>query len=156
MASEELQPLQGMSDLVAPEMALWQALEAQARRVFHLYGYSEIRTPVLEKASVFERSLGDTDGCGAEGDVRVRGPGRAAYRLRPEGTAGVIRYVASRGQDAAGRAPLLHRPDVPRERPQAGRKRQFHQVGAEFIGRRIAAADAEASRCRCTCCARGA
>jgi histidyl-tRNA synthetase len=120
MGSEELQPLQGMSDLFAPEIAVWQRIEAEARRVFDLYGYSEIRTPVLEKASVFERSLGDTTDVVQKEMYAFEDRGGRRIALRPEGTAGVIRNVASRGQDAQDARLYLHRTDVPR-RAAAGR-----------------------------------
>ena len=57
MASNEFQPLQGMSDIHAPEIYLWQMIEDRARRLFSCYGYEELRTPSLEKLSVFKRSI---------------------------------------------------------------------------------------------------
>ncbi len=143
MGSEELQPLQGMSDLFAPEIAIWQQIEKEARRVFDLYGYSEIRTPVLEKASVFERSLGDTTDVVQKEMYAFEDRGGRRICLRPEGTAGVIRHVASRGQDAQDARLYYIGPMFRAERPQAGRKRQFHQVGSEFMGPPQPAADAE-------------
>ena len=143
MGSEDLQPLQGMSDLYAPEIAVWQRIEAEARRVFDLYGYSEIRTPVLEKASVFERSLGDTTDVVQKEMYAFEDRGGRRICLRPEGTAGVIRHVASRGQDAQDARLFYIGPMFRAERPQAGRKRQFHQVGSEFMGPPQPAADAE-------------
>jgi histidyl-tRNA synthetase len=143
MASEEFLPLQGMADLSAPEIRRWQHVEAAARRVFGLYGYDEVRTPVLERATVFERSLGDTtDVVQKEMYVfETRGGQRVA--LRPEGTAGVMRYVASRGQEADEARLWYAGPMFRGERPQAGRRRQFHQIGAERLGPPCAAADAE-------------
>lgn len=143
MGSEELQPLQGMSDLVAPEIAIWQRIEEQSRRIFDLYGYTEIRTPLLEKASVFERSLGDTTDVVQKEMYAFEDRGGRRVALRPEGTAGVIRYVASRGQDAQDARIYYIGAMFRAERPQAGRKRQFHQVGSEFIGTPNPAADAE-------------
>ena len=69
MASNEFQPLQGMSDIQAPEIHLWRMIEEKAREIFLAYGYEEIRTPVLEKLSVFQRSLGDTTDVVKKGDV---------------------------------------------------------------------------------------
>jgi histidyl-tRNA synthetase len=132
-----------MSDLFAPEIAVWQRIEAEARRVFDLYGYSEIRTPVLEKASVFERSLGDTTDVVQKEMYAFEDRGGRRIALRPEGTAGVIRHVASRGQDAQDARLYYIGPMFRAERPQAGRKRQFHQVGSEFMGPPQPAADAE-------------
>ncbi|MFH0908649.1 MAG: histidine--tRNA ligase [bacterium] len=143
MAAEEFQPLQGMSDISAPEVELWQDIEAQARRIFHLYGYTEVRTPVLERAGLFERSLGDTTDVVQKEMYAFEDRGGRRIALRPEGTASVIRYVASRGQDAADARLYYCGPMFRAERPQAGRKRQFHQVGSEFIGPANPAADAE-------------
>ena len=143
MASDEFQPLQGMSDLFPPDIAIWQAVESAARRVFHRYGYEEIRTPILEKASVFERSLGDTTDVVQKEMYAFEDRGGRRIALRPEGTAGVIRYVASRGQDANDARLFYIGPMFRAERPQAGRKRQFHQVGSEYIGPPNPVADAE-------------
>ena len=132
-----------MSDLFAPEISVWQRIEVEARRVFDLYGYSEIRTPVLEKASVFERSLGDTTDVVQKEMYAFEDRGGRRIALRPEGTAGVIRHVASRGQDAQDARLYYIGPMFRAERPQAGRKRQFHQVGSEFMGPPQPAADAE-------------
>jgi histidyl-tRNA synthetase len=60
MASSEFQPLQGMSDIHAPDVWLWQMIEERSRKLFHCYGYEELRTPSLEKVTVFKRSIGDT------------------------------------------------------------------------------------------------
>ena len=143
MGSEELQPLQGMSDVVAPEVAVWQHLEAEARRVFALYGYTEIRTPLLEKASVFERSLGDTTDVVQKEMYKFEDRGGRWITLRPEGTAGVIRHLATRGQEAQDARVYYIGPMFRAERPQAGRKRQFHQAGAEFLSAPSPASDAE-------------
>ncbi len=143
MASEELQPLQGMSDIVAPEVSVWQRMEAEARRVFDLYGYTEIRTPLLEKASVFERSLGDTTDVVQKEMYKFEDRGGRWVTLRPEGTAGVIRHLGSRGQEAQDARVYYIGPMFRAEKPQAGRKRQFHQTGAEFLGAPNPVADAE-------------
>jgi histidyl-tRNA synthetase len=143
MASEEFQPLQGMSDIASPEVERWQRVEDEARRIFHLYGYAEIRTPILEKESVFVRSLGDTTDVVQKEMYAFEDRGGRRITLRPEGTASVMRFVASRGQDAQDARLYYIGPMFRAERPQAGRKRQFHQVGAEYIGAPSPAADAE-------------
>ncbi len=144
MSDEELQPIKGMSDLGPPEIQLWQQLEASARDVFQLYGYQEVRTPIVEKASVFIRSLGDgTDVVQKEMYTLTSRDGKEQYAIRPEGTAGVIRYVASLGQDAQEARFYYLGPMFRGERPQKGRRRQFHQIGAEAIGPSSPAADAE-------------
>ncbi len=134
MASEEFQPIQGMSDLAYPEINLWQQLEESARRVLSLYGFSEVRTPIVEKRSVFDRSLGDTTDVVQKEMYQFEDAGGRPLVLRPEGTAGITRFIASLGQDGDGARVYYVGPMFRRERPQAGRKRQFHQFGAESIG----------------------
>lgn len=143
MSSDEFQPIQGMSDLAFPEIAVWQNLESQARSLLSLYGFTEVRTPVVEKRAVFERSLGDTTDVVQKEMYQFEDAGGRHLVLRPEGTAGITRYIASLGQDGAGARVFYFGPMFRRERPQAGRKRQFHQIGAEAIGDPSAYADAE-------------
>ncbi|HMP76749.1 MAG TPA: histidine--tRNA ligase [Kiritimatiellia bacterium] len=143
MASEELQPLQGMADLGPPEVARWQNLEAEARRLLSLYGFSEIRTPVLERSELFVRSLGGETDVVQKEMYLFEDRGGRSVALRPEGTAGVMRHVASRGQDAQDARLYYIGPMFRCERPQAGRRRQFHQLGVEAIGVPNPAADAE-------------
>lgn len=144
MASEEFQPLQGMSDLSSPEISIWHRIESTTRRVFHLYGCEEVRTPVLEKSTVFERTMGDTTDVVQKEMYVFEDRGGRRVALRPEGTAGVMRYIAGLGQDGNDARVYYIGPMFRCERPQAGRKRQFHQLGAELIGPANAAADAEA------------
>jgi histidyl-tRNA synthetase len=115
---------------------VWAEVEASARRVFGLYGYREIRTPVLEKTELFVRSVGEsTDIVGKEMYTFADRKGRS-LSLRPESTASVARAFVQHG---------LHHESLPvklfycgphfrYERPQRGRYRQFHQIGAELIG----------------------
>ena len=143
MSSEELQPLLGMADLAAPEIALWQRIESEARRLFDLYGYEEVRTPLLERVTVFERSLGDATDVVQKEMYAFEDRGGRRVALRPEGTAGVMRFVASRGQEAQDARLYYLGPMFRGERPAAGRRRQFHQIGAEAVGGPAPAADAE-------------
>ena len=144
MADEELQPIKGMSDLGPPDIQLWQQLESSARDVLQLYGFQEVRTPIVEKASVFIRSLGDgTDVVQKEMYTLTSRDGKEQYAIRPEGTAGVMRYVASLGQEAQDARLYYLGPMFRGERPQKGRRRQFHQLGVEAIGPASPAADAE-------------
>lgn len=145
MADEDLQPIKGMSDLGPPDIERWQSLEATARAIFRCYGFGEIRTPMLEKIAVFTRSLGDnTDVVQKEMYTLASRDGKEQYALRPEGTAGVMRYVASLGQDGQDARLYYIGPMFRGERPQKGRRRQFHQIGVEAIGAPSPAADAEA------------
>lgn len=143
MSSGEFRPLPGMSDIAAPEIRLWQHVETTARGLFALYGVDEIRTPVVERESVFTRAIGEgTDVVGKEMYAfDDRGGRRLA--LRPEGTAGVIRALCGLGAEAAGARVYYIGPMFRAERPQAGRKRQFHQIGVEWLGPPSPRTDAE-------------
>ncbi|MCS6772023.1 MAG: histidine--tRNA ligase [Kiritimatiellae bacterium] len=134
MSNEELQPLQGMADIGPPEISRWQELEAEARRVLALYGFEEIRTPILERLDLFVRSLGDSTDVVQKEMYSFTDRGGRRLALRPEGTAGAIRYLASKGQDAADARIYYMGPMFRAERPQAGRRRQFHQLGVEALG----------------------
>ncbi|MDF7799836.1 histidine--tRNA ligase [Pontiellaceae bacterium B1224] len=143
MASNEFQSLQGMSDIQAPEIYLWRMMEERARSVFNSYSYEELRTPVLEKLSVFQRSLGDTTDV-VKKEMYSFKPSKHELAMRPEGTAGTIRHLAGRGEEGLNARVFYIGPMFRYERPQAGRKRQFHQVGVEATGEPNPLADAEA------------
>jgi histidyl-tRNA synthetase len=132
-----------MHDLLPEDMHLWHRLEKTIREVFPAYGFSEIRVPVLEKTELFARAIGDaTDVVEKEMYSFVDRNGDS-LSLRPEGTAGVVRAVLQNGLLYAAPLRLWYMgPMFRRERPQKGRTRQFHQVGAEVFG--AAGPDAEA------------
>jgi histidyl-tRNA synthetase len=142
MASSEFQPLQGMSDIQVPEIYLWRMIEEKSRAIFNSYGYDELRTPVLEKLSVFQRSLGDTTDV-VKKEMYSFKPSKHEIAMRPEGTAGTIRHLAGRGEEGLNARVFYIAPMFRYERPQAGRKRQFHQVGVEATGEPNPLADAE-------------
>ena len=129
------EPLPGTSDLWEPEVSDWLLLENTAREVFSRYGYSELRTPIFERTDVFVRNLGsDTDVVQKE-MYTFQDRGGRSLTLRPEGTAGVIRAIANRGLDQSEEARVFYfGPMFRGERPAAGRRRQFHQVGVEAVG----------------------
>lgn len=143
MASASHQPIQGMSDIAPPDIALWQMIEQRAREIFARYRFSEVRTPVLEKLELFTHSLGDTTDVVTKEMYTLEDRGGRKLALRPEGTAGAIRYVASGGDKTAAARIFYMGPMFRCERPQAGRKRQFHQIGVEAIGAPNPLADAE-------------
>ncbi|MBT8041939.1 MAG: histidine--tRNA ligase [Pontiella sp.] len=143
MASNEFQPLQGMSDIRAPEIYIWRMIEEKARTIFACYGYEELRTPSLEKLSVFKRSIGDTTDVVQKEMYAFEDRGGRELALRPEGTAGTIRHLAGRGEEGLNARVFYIAPMFRCERPQAGRKRQFHQVGVEATGEPNPLADAE-------------
>lgn len=142
MSEMSSKPLNGMSDIGSPEVGLWQHLEAEARKVFKAFCFDELRTPVMERTELFVRSLGDATDV-VQKEMYTLERSRYSATLRPEGTAGVIRHIAGLGQDANGSRVFYIGPMFRAERPQAGRKRQFHQLGAEMIGEAQPAADAE-------------
>lgn len=143
MASERYQPLQGMSDLFAPEIHQWQTLEQTAREVLHRYQFTELRTPILEYEEVFLHSLGSTTDIVQKEMFAFEDRGGRRVALRPEGTAGVMRFLSSLGPDAQTARVFYMGPMFRSERPQAGRKRQFHQIGVESMGAPDPRLDAE-------------
>jgi len=124
-----------MHDVLPADMHLWQRLEDTVREVFGCYGYSEIRVPVVEKTELFARAIGDaTDVVEKEMYSFVDRNGDS-LSLRPEGTAGVVRAVLQNGLLYGAPVRLWYMgPMFRRERPQKGRTRQFHQIGAEVFG----------------------
>ncbi len=132
-----------MADLCMPDVALWQMVEDRSRNILALYGCQEIRTPLLEKKELFVRSLGDTTEVVQKEMYTLIDRGGRELCLRPEGTAGVMRFMATGGADRERARVFYLGPMFRAERPQAGRKRQFHQVGAEIMGPPNPAADAE-------------
>ena len=143
MASNSFQPIQGMSDIAPPDVYIWQMLESRAREVFARYRFEEVRTPVLEKTSLFTHSLGDTTDVVTKEMYSLQDRGGRNLSLRPEGTAGSVRYIASGAEETASARMYYIGPMFRCERPQAGRKRQFHQIGLEAAGAPNPLADAE-------------
>lgn len=137
--------IRGMNDILPAEAEKWQYIEAKARKVFDDYGFSEIKTPILEKTSLFTRSIGeDTDIVEKE---MYTFPDRKEELLsmRPEGTASVVRAYVQHKMYALSSFTKLYYfgPMFRYERPQKGRNRQFYQIGAEAIGVSSPAVDAE-------------
>jgi histidyl-tRNA synthetase len=137
--------VKGTQDLFAPEILRWQKLETAARNLFERYGFGEIRTPLLEHTELFVRGIGDeTDIVTKEMYTFPDRKGRS-LTLRPENTAGVMRaLVEHRLCDSSAHSRLYYiGPQFRYERPQKGRYRQFHQIGAEVIGDASPGSDAE-------------
>ncbi|MGD0444590.1 MAG: histidine--tRNA ligase [Edaphobacter sp.] len=137
-----LKAVRGTRDLLPPETALWNHVEATARAVFARYGFGEIRTPVFEDTTLFARSVGEeTDIVSKEmytWEDRTRADSETgqSLTLRPENTAGVVRaYIEHKLADSGMLQKLFYiGPQFRRERPQRGRYRQFWQIGAEVLG----------------------
>lgn len=143
MASSS-EPLPGTSDLWEPEVSDWVALEGAARRVFGAYGYGELRTPIFERTDVFVRSIGDETEVVQKEMYTFEDRGGRSLTLRPEGTAGVIRAVANSGLTQGDEKRVFYMGPMFRgERPAAGRRRQFHQIGVEAVGPSDPVIDAE-------------
>lgn len=141
-----IQALRGTRDLLPGEIHYWQQVEAVARDVFSKAAYQEIRTPIFEQTALFERGIGEaTDVVGKE-MYTFKDRGDRSITLRPEGTAGVVRSFIEHGLNAQGGIQRLwySGPMFRYERPQAGRQRQFHQIGVEVLGSASPRADVEA------------
>ena len=137
--------VKGTRDLLPPETRVWNRVEAVAREVFGLYGYDEIRTPVLESTELFVRSVGEGTDIVHKEMYTFTDRGDRSVTLRPENTAGVARAYVEHSLAQAGRPWKLFYmgPQFRYERPQKGRYREFRQIGAEVLGPADAATDAE-------------
>ena len=140
----QLQSLRGMVDLLPETLQRWQAVEAVAREHFRRSGFGEIRTPLLESTDLFCRGIGEgTDVVGKE-MYSFNDRGDRSCTLRPEGTASVVRAAVQHGLLSQGAQKLWYSGPMFRyERPQAGRQRQFHQIGVEWLGGASARSDVE-------------
>ncbi|MCT0208474.1 histidine--tRNA ligase [Synechococcus sp. CS-1332] len=140
-----LQSLRGMVDLLPGQTPFWQRIEATARDHFRRAAVEEIRTPLLEVTELFARGIGEaTDVVGKE-MYSFEDRGERHCTLRPEGTASVVRAAIQHGLVAQGPQRLWYGGPMFRyERPQAGRQRQFHQIGLEFLGHADPRSDVEA------------
>ena len=140
-----IKSVRGTHDLLPESVQLWQRIEASARRLFELYGYAEVRTPIFEQTELFARTIGsDSDIVQKEMYTFSDSKGKS-ISLRPEGTAPVMRANLEHGLYHDGGIHKLYYigPMFRHERPQKGRYRQFHQVGAEVLGSDHPALEAE-------------
>jgi len=136
-----IKAVRGTRDLLPPETALWNFVEAAVRDVFRTYNFHEIRTPIFESTELFARGVGEETDVVAKEMYMWEDRGRAAsdkgqsLTLRPENTAGVVRAYIEHKLWERGLNKLYYiGPQFRRERPQKGRYRQFYQIGAEVIG----------------------
>lgn len=134
----------GTKDILPPEMPLWHFMETKANEVFTKFGAKEIRTPIFEATELFARGVGDTTDI-VNKEMYTFEKSERSLTLRPENTAGVVRSFIENGMHRlAAPVKLWYKGPMFRyERPQAGRQRQFHQVGVEVFGIKQATADAE-------------
>jgi histidyl-tRNA synthetase len=134
----------GTKDILPQESSSWQTVELTARRIFSLYNYQEIRTPIIEEASLFNRTLGATTEIVQKQMFLIHNQDDT-YALRPEGTASIVRsYLENNLDKTSGFTKLYYiGPMFRLERPQKGRLRQFHHIGVEAIGSSQASLDIE-------------
>ena len=136
-----IKAVRGTRDLLPPETALWNFVEAAVRDVFRAYNFHEIRTPIFESTELFARGVGEETDVVAKEMYTWEDRGRAqsdkgqSLTLRPENTASVVRAYIEHKLWERGLNKLYYiGPQFRRERPQKGRYRQFYQIGAEVIG----------------------
>ena len=134
--SETIQAVKGMNDILPPESATWDWFEGRVRSLMTRHGYAGVRTPIVEPTALFVRGLGEvTDIVEKEMYSFVDSMNGDRLSLRPENTAGVVRAVTEHSLLREGGKRLYYiGPMFRHERPQKGRYRQFHQVGAEALG----------------------
>ena len=137
-------PIAGTSDIFPDAAGGWQELERAAHEVFPRYGYGELRTPVFEWTELFARSIGNETDIVQKEMYTFEDNGGRSLTLRPEGTAGVMRALVNRGIPQGDEHRVYYLGPMFRgERPAAGRKRQFHQIGVECVGKCAPAIDVE-------------
>lgn len=142
--SNYIKAQKGTKDILPTEIEQWQNLELKALEVFTNAGFSEIRTPIFEATELFARGVGDTTDI-VNKEMYTFEKSERSLTLRPENTAGVVRAYIENGMHRLPTPVKLwyKGPMFRYERPQAGRQRQFHQVGAELFGVLEPTADAE-------------
>ncbi|MBP5183282.1 MAG: histidine--tRNA ligase, partial [Lentisphaeria bacterium] len=137
-------PPPGTGDIFPEEIGSWLAVENGAREIFRRYGYGEIRTPVFEYTEVFQWGLGDETEVVKKEMYTFEDRGGRSLTLRPEGTAGVMRALSGTEALNGVETRVFYMGSMFRgERPSAGRRREFHQIGVENAGRTAPALDAE-------------
>lgn len=141
----EVRSIKGFHDILPEEIRRWHYIEEKAKTVFELYGYSEIRIPVIEFTEIFSRSLGTTTDIVEKEMYTFEDRDGSSLTLRPEGTAGVVRAFIENSMWAKSPVTKLYYGGMMfrHERPQKGRYRGFYQIGAEIFGPEEPSSDAE-------------
>jgi histidyl-tRNA synthetase len=137
--------LKGFKDILPDEVPLWQMVEQKARNIFHRYGFTEIKVPILEKTDLFVRTIGENTDIVEKEMYTFEDRNGASITMRPEGTAPVIRAYIENGLNVRSPVQRLYTtgPMFRHERPQKGRLRQFHQLSVEVLGSNSPKVDAE-------------
>ncbi|MEJ2515695.1 MAG: histidine--tRNA ligase [Gammaproteobacteria bacterium] len=139
-----IQPIRGMNDILPDASHVWQWVEATARAVFDSYGYRELRVPVVERTELFARSIGEVTDIVEKEMYTFTDRSGDSLSLRPEATASCVRAAIFHGLLRGRQHRLWYAGPMFRyERPQKGRYRQFHQIGAEVLGHAGPDVDAE-------------
>nr|WP_194298876.1 histidine--tRNA ligase [Acetobacter peroxydans] len=139
-----IQPVRGTHDLIGEEQRRHTLVVETARRIAGVYGFDEWSTPIFEETRVFSRSLGDTSDVVSKEMYSFNDRDGESLTLRPEGTAAICRALVSNALTQALPQKVFYTgPMFRHERPQKGRYRQFHQIGAELLGAAEPLADAE-------------
>ena len=141
----KIQRLRGMHDIFGEDALKFQRIERIARAVFARFGFDEMRTPILEEKELFLRALGGETDVVQKEMYEFKDRSEVPVAMRPEGTAGIVRaYLENDLDKKEGLCKFYYMgPMFRSERPQAGRLRQFHQIGAEQLGTDSPYADAE-------------
>jgi len=128
--------LRGVRDILPEELRYWRKVEAKAREIFRRYNYKEIETPIIEPAEMFIRTVGEESDIVRKEMYIFKDRGERLVALRPEGTAPVVRAFLENNLYVPNRVfKFYYMGDMFRyDRPQAGRQREFHQIGVEALG----------------------
>jgi histidyl-tRNA synthetase len=137
--------LKGFKDILPNDVSLWQMVEQKARDIFHCYGFTEIKVPILEKTELFVRTIGEKTDIVEKEMYTFADRNGASITMRPEGTAPVIRAYIENGLNVQSAVQRLYTtgPMFRHERPQKGRLRQFHQLSVEVLGSNSPKVDTE-------------
>jgi histidyl-tRNA synthetase len=140
-----IKAIKGTKDILPVDSPAWRRIEESSRKIFGLFGYHEIRTPIMEETELFSQTIGEDTDIVKKEMFSFVDRGERNITLRPEGTAPIVRsYLENNLDKTEGFQKLCYiGPMFRAERPQAGRLRQFHQIGAEAIGSIHPALDAE-------------
>jgi len=132
--AHKIQAIRGMHDVLPERIGGWHQLEDTARRVLESYGYTEIRTPLVEVTELFKRSIGEVTDIVEKEMYSFEDRNGDSLSLRPEGTASCVRAMIENGMLDRPYRLWYRGPMFRHERPQRGRYRQFHQIGVEVFG----------------------
>jgi histidyl-tRNA synthetase len=144
-AKKELAAIKGTKDILPAEVGLWQKTEAEAKRLFELYGYRELRAPIIEATGLFEKGTGENSDIVTKEMYTFTDKGGRSVTLRPEYTPSVARAIIEHRLDLQPEPLRFYYigPMFRYDKPQKGRYRQFHQIDIEVFNEKDPAIDAE-------------